>query len=296
MLNCARPAASSQRRARPARRTFNFFAYRNRLRAHACEEQRPPRSHGWSCQGPRGHQVLLPRPFGADTQRDRRVGAHARGDRAPLPAHPRGARLRHAPRARVPAAAQGARARRRLSRVDGHRAPHQDSSRGAGARHGRLGGPVGARRQRHRVRRADLGAHPGAPRSACRQPISRARHLDGARAAGGPVARAPRPVLPHAEIRGADHADGDRPEQAAPAHRGMPAQWLFGRRRRAGLRRGGGRGAGVRPVRARGRGAQQLQPFAAQFQGVAGAPAACRCCARRAARSRSSWRASPASR
>ena len=63
------------------------------------------------------------------------------------------------------------------------------------------------------------------------------------------------------------------PKQAAPAHRGMPPQRLLGRRRRTGLWRGRGRGAGVRPVGPRGRRAQQLQPLAARFQGLAGAPA-----------------------
>ena len=92
--------------------------------------------------------------------------------------------------------------------------------------------------------------------------------------------RAPGPVFPHAEVRRADHADRHRSEEAAAAHRGMPAQRLFGGRRRTRVRRGRRRRAGVRPVGPRGRRAQQLQPFAPRSRRPRWCGSAWRCCAR----------------
>ena len=91
----------------------------------------------------------------------------------------------------------------------------QDAPGGACAAHRRLGGAFGARRQRHRLRGAHFGAHADAPRGARRQPLSRARDLDGPGAARGPRAGAPGRLLPHAAVRRADRFDGHRPTQAA---------------------------------------------------------------------------------
>ena len=59
--------------------------------------------------------------------------AAARRHCAPLPAHARRARLRHAVGPQFPAAAEGARARRRVSRVDEHRDADQDLPGGSRA-------------------------------------------------------------------------------------------------------------------------------------------------------------------
>ena len=112
----AREHAVPARAARQDAAASSFFAYRNRLRAMPRNQPRRA-AKSWEVS-PRAsrHQGVLARPLGAHAQRNRRGRAHARRDRAPLPAHARGTRLRHAARPRVPAAPQGARARRRVSR------------------------------------------------------------------------------------------------------------------------------------------------------------------------------------
>ena len=86
------------------------------------------------------------------------------------------------------------------------------------------------------------------------------------------------------------------PKKVAAAHRGMPPQRLFGGRGRTGLRRGRGGGAGVTTRRA----AWSPRSTAPAIRAAPPRPRWCasawRCCARPAARSRWSWRASPASR
>ena len=105
--------------------------------------------------------------------------------------------------------------------------PHQDAPGGAGAPDRRFGGADGARRHRHRLRRARLGAHAGAAGSARRQPLSRLRHLDGPRAARRARARsASTRYFRRARSSGAHRADRDRPEEApaaASTNAGAPA-------------------------------------------------------------------------
>src|SRR6185436_13260600 len=84
------------------------------------------RSHGRARERTRRHPRLHARVTLADAQRNRCSRPIARGDCAPLPAHARGAGLRHAGGTQFPAAAESARARRRLSRIDEHRDADQN--------------------------------------------------------------------------------------------------------------------------------------------------------------------------
>ncbi len=254
------------------------------------------RSHGRPRQGPGRHPRLHARVAVADAERDRSPRAAARRHCAPLPAHARRARLRHAVGPQFPAAPEGARARRRVSRIDEHRDADQDLPGGSRAPDRRLGRAHRARRHGDRVRGAHVGAHADATGSARRQPLSRLSDLDGPRAARRAQRRAPAEVFRERAVRRADQSHRDGSGEADEADRGMPARRLLRGRGRTGVRRRRGRRAGLRSVAARGRGAEQLEPLEEDLQGQAGARAPRRCCRSSARRSRASCCACPACR
>ncbi len=103
---------------------LSLFGYRNRLAT--CPAARKPfraaRVMGGLAKGLEVIRAFTREQPALTLSQVAAVGRPAGRDCAPLPAHARGNRLRHAQRPHVPAAAEGARARRRLPRIDEHRA------------------------------------------------------------------------------------------------------------------------------------------------------------------------------
>ena len=183
---------------------------------------------------------------------------------------------------------EGARARRRVSRIDGHRDADQDLPGGSRAPDRRLCRAHRARRHGDRVCRAHVGAYADATRSARRQPLSRLSDLDGPRAARRTQRRASAELFRERAVRRADQSHRDRSGKADEADRGMPAHRLLGGRRRACVRRRRGRGAGLRSVAACGRGAELFEPLEEDLARRSWCRSDWRCCRSSARRSRAS--------